>query len=61
MTKVFFADGGMLYLEVPAPEIPCRHESNPNPYSVLPVGLDFPSTSLGLVIRDEGRFSFKHQ
>lgn len=28
--------GGMLYLEVPAPETACHHERNPNHYSVLP-------------------------
>jgi SAM-dependent methyltransferase len=27
--------GGMLYLEVPAPETSCHHETNPNHYSVL--------------------------
>ncbi|GEM_PF-2386971 len=27
--------GGMLYLEVPAPETSCHHERNPNHYSVL--------------------------
>jgi SAM-dependent methyltransferase len=30
--------GGMLYLEVPAPETSCHHERNPNHYSVLPKG-----------------------
>lgn len=28
--------GGMLYMEVPAPETCCRHELNPNHYSVFP-------------------------
>lgn len=27
--------GALLYLEVPAPETACRHETNPNHYSVL--------------------------
>ncbi len=27
--------GGFLYVEVPAPDTPCRHEWNPNHYSVL--------------------------
>jgi ubiquinone/menaquinone biosynthesis C-methylase UbiE len=27
--------GGVLYLEVPAPDTSCRHETNPNHYSVL--------------------------
>lgn len=27
--------GGVLYLEMPAPETACRHETNPNHYSVL--------------------------
>ncbi len=30
--------GGMLYLEVPAPETSCHHERNPNHYSVLSKG-----------------------
>lgn len=29
------AGEGLLYLEVPAPETSCRHETNPNHYSVL--------------------------
>lgn len=28
--------GGVLYLEVPAPDTACRHQANPNHYSVLP-------------------------
>jgi SAM-dependent methyltransferase len=28
--------GGVLYLEVPAPDTACRHQTNPNHYSVLP-------------------------
>jgi hypothetical protein len=27
--------GGVLYLEVPAPDTPCRHQTNRNHYSVL--------------------------
>ena len=27
--------GGVLYLEVPAPDTSCRHQTNPNHYSVL--------------------------
>lgn len=30
--------GGLLYLEVPAPETSCHHERNPNHYSVLTKG-----------------------
>ncbi|MCE1226833.1 MAG: class I SAM-dependent methyltransferase [Geobacteraceae bacterium] len=30
--------GGMLYVEVPAPETACHHECNPNHYSVLTKG-----------------------
>lgn len=29
------APGGTLYVEVPAPDTACRHETNPNHYSVL--------------------------
>lgn len=32
------APGGMMYMEVPAPETSCRHETNPNHYSVLNKG-----------------------
>lgn len=28
--------GGLLYVEVPAPDTACRHQTNPNHYSVLP-------------------------
>lgn len=31
--------GGGLYVEVPAPETSCKHETNPNHYSVLPHGM----------------------
>lgn len=30
--------GGILYLEAPAPETSCHHETNPNHYSVFPKG-----------------------
>ncbi len=29
------APGGALYVEVPAPDTACKHETNPNHYSVL--------------------------
>ncbi len=29
-------DGGYLYIEVPAPDTSCRHQSNKNHYSVMP-------------------------
>lgn len=32
------ANGGFMYLEVPAPETSCHHEKNPNHYSVLNMG-----------------------
>jgi len=51
--------GGTLYLEVPAPETSCRHETNPNHYSVLGRGA---WTSLlersGFTVRDEATYSF---
>lgn len=31
--------GGILYLEIPAPETPARHETNANHYSILPSGM----------------------
>lgn len=53
------APGGLLYLEVPAPDTPCHHETNPNHYSVLGhsnwVSL---ISRCGLVIRHEGRYTF---
>ncbi len=53
------ASGGILYLEVPAPETSCHHETNLNHYSVLGRGawvslLD----RCGLVVRDEAKFAF---
>lgn len=51
--------GGLLYLEVPAPETSCHHESNPNHYSVLNRGA---WTSLlercGLSIQENVDFRF---
>lgn len=54
------APGGMLYLEVPAPETSCHHETNPNHYSVLGRGA-WISLLLrcGFVIRDDGSYSFQ--
>jgi len=53
------APGGTLYLEVPAPETTCHHETNPNHYSVFGHGS---WTALiercGLTIRHEGRYTF---
>ncbi|OGT98247.1 MAG: methyltransferase type 11 [Geobacteraceae bacterium GWB2_52_12] len=53
------APGGTLYLEVPAPETSCHHETNPNHYSVFGRGA---WTSLlgrcGLLVRDEAKFAF---
>lgn len=31
--------GGMLYVEVPAPDTSCHHETNPNHYSVMPASM----------------------
>lgn len=51
--------GGALYLEVPAPETSCHHETNPNHYSVLGHGA---WASLlgrcGFVVHHEGRYAF---
>lgn len=53
------APGGILYLEVPAPETSCHHETNPNHYSVLGRGA---WASLlgrcGLTVLDEAKYSF---
>jgi hypothetical protein len=51
--------GGTLYLEVPAPETSCKHETNPNHYSVL--GRSAWTSLLercGFTLRDEGSYSF---
>lgn len=53
------APGGILYLEVPAPETPCHHETNTNHYSVL--GRSAWTSLLercGMVIEHEGRYTF---
>jgi SAM-dependent methyltransferase len=51
--------GGTLYLEVPAPETPCHHETNLNHYSVFGrcawISL---LGRCGFVLRDEGSYSF---
>lgn len=51
--------GGLLYLEVPAPETSCNHETNPNHYSVLGIGA---WTSLlgrcGFTINEDVKFAF---
>ena len=53
------APGGTLYLEVPAPETPCHHETNPNHYSVLCHGSWVSLLGrCGLVIRHEGHYTF---
>lgn len=53
------APGGTLYLEVPAPETSCHHETNPNHYSVLGRGA---WASLlgrcGFTVCDEATYSF---
>ncbi len=51
--------GGMLYLEVPAPETSCHHETNPNHYSVLGRGAWV--SLLGrsrFTVSDEAKYSF---
>lgn len=53
------AKGGMLYMEVPAPETSCHHETNPNHYSVFGHGS---WTSLlgrsGFTVCEDIRFAF---
>ncbi|MDA8430840.1 MAG: class I SAM-dependent methyltransferase [Geobacteraceae bacterium] len=53
------APGGTLYLEVPAPETSCHHETNPNHYSVLGRGawMSLLNRS-GFTVRDDVRFGF---
>lgn len=56
------ASGGSLYLEVPAPETTCHHETNPNHYSVLGHGSWVSLLGrCGLLIRHEGRYTFPIQ
>ena len=53
------ASGGMLYLEVPAPETSCHHETNPNHYSVLGRGAWISLLNrCGFIVRDDVRFGF---
>ena len=53
------APGGMLYLEVPAPETSCHHETNPNHYSVLGRGAWISLLGrCGLTVCDEAKYSF---
>ncbi len=53
------ATGGKLYLEVPAPETSCRHETNPNHYSVLGRGAWISLLNrCGFAVCDEGQYSF---
>ncbi|OGR23531.1 MAG: methyltransferase type 11 [Desulfuromonadales bacterium GWD2_54_10] len=51
--------GGTLYLEVPAPETSCHHETNSNHYSVLGRGAWLSLLGrCGFVIRDEVSYKF---
>lgn len=51
--------GGILYLEVPAPETTCRHETNPNHYSVLGKGAwNSLLRRCGLAVQEEVNFAF---
>jgi SAM-dependent methyltransferase len=53
------APGGLLYLEVPAPETSCHHETNPNHYSVFERGAWVSlSKRCGFTVRDEATYSF---
>ena len=53
------APGGLLYLEIPAPETSCHHETNPNHYSVLGHGAWLSLISrCSLKVCDEARFKF---
>jgi ubiquinone/menaquinone biosynthesis C-methylase UbiE len=53
------APGGTLYLEVPAPETSCHHETNPNHYSVLGRGAWISLLGrCGFLLRNEGSYSF---
>lgn len=50
---------GVLYLEVPAPETSCHHETNPNHYSVLGRGAWVSLLGrCGFAVSDEGKYSF---
>jgi len=51
--------GGMLYLEVPAPETSCHHETNPNHYSVFGNGSwNSLLGRCGFTVCDNARFAF---
>ncbi len=51
--------GGTLYLEVPAPETSCHHETNPNHYSVFGRGAWISLLQrCGFTISDEAKYSF---
>lgn len=51
--------GGILYLEVPAPETSCHHETNPNHYSVLGLGAwKSLLKRTGIAVREEAKFAF---
>lgn len=53
------ASGGTLYLEVPAPETSCHHETNPNHYSVLGRGAWVSLLGrCGFKVCDEAKYSF---
>ena len=53
------APGGTLYLEVPAPETSCHHETNPNHYSVLGRGAWVSLLGrCGFKVCDEAKYSF---
>ncbi len=53
------ATGGMLYLEVPAPETSCHHETNLNHYSVLGRGAWVSLLGrCGFKVCDEAKYSF---
>ena len=51
--------GGILYLEVPAPETSCHHETNPNHYSVLGHGAWVSLMGrCGFSLCDDAKYSF---
>lgn len=51
--------GGLLYLEAPAPETSCHHETNPNHYSVLNRGSwNSLLARCGFKVLDEVKFAF---
>jgi SAM-dependent methyltransferase len=51
--------GGILYLEVPAPETSCHHETNPNHYSVLGLGAwNSLLKRTGLKVLEDAKFAF---